>query len=313
MSTLKMVDDLVTAIDNGKKFFTLLGSSLGESFRLAKITDRALSYELMQSPKFILPTLGQFYRPIEELVELSTGKFYMYGEAYEIDMLCYPPFPKFVLLFKGYDEQLRIVTKTMNDVSFSDFIILCKMITPNAIAMKPFYFNERAMDVDGRVKVPIGWATMGLTINVKYIPPDDRVPGPFRGYGVVFDAIEEYTWELDKLQNFVSSMWVEIRALLQFLVVLNVRRGVERSERTTPVRTVARTGRRLGFSYHVLNIDPNYAAPGNAGLGGTHASPRFHLRRAHLRHFQDGRMTFVKQAYVGDPILGKVGKDYRIK
>lgn len=44
---------------------------------------------------------------------------------------------------------------------------------------------------------------------------------------------------------------------------------------------------------------------------GTHASPRFHVRRGHIRRLATGALTWIKQATVGDISNGQVTKDYR--
>jgi hypothetical protein len=46
---------------------------------------------------------------------------------------------------------------------------------------------------------------------------------------------------------------------------------------------------------------------------GSHTSPRFHVRRGHVRRLPDGRTTWVKQCTVGDARIGKIDKDYRIR
>lgn len=63
-----------------------------------------------------------------------------------------------------------------------------------------------------------------------------------------------------------------------------------------------------GFTYHVLELPSGCVAP--ASQGGTHASPRFHIRRAHIRKLPSGALTFVRQCFVGDKSRGVVSKDY---
>lgn len=47
--------------------------------------------------------------------------------------------------------------------------------------------------------------------------------------------------------------------------------------------------------------------------GGTHASPRLHDRRGHLRRLKNGKNVWVKACKVGDAIKGAVWHDYEIK
>lgn len=63
-------------------------------------------------------------------------------------------------------------------------------------------------------------------------------------------------------------------------------------------------------TYHVLEIPHS---PGPVTGEGTHASPRFHFRRAHLRHYSSGKVSFVRHTFVGDPAEGVVHKDYEVK
>lgn len=67
-----------------------------------------------------------------------------------------------------------------------------------------------------------------------------------------------------------------------------------------------------GWTYHVAGIDPSAVAAAVAKLGGTHASPRWHIRRGHWRQLANGRRVFVRECQVGDAACGGVIKDYRI-
>lgn len=46
--------------------------------------------------------------------------------------------------------------------------------------------------------------------------------------------------------------------------------------------------------------------------GGTHASPRLHDRRGHLRRLRSGKNVWVRPCKVGDASLGAVFKDYEV-
>jgi hypothetical protein len=48
-------------------------------------------------------------------------------------------------------------------------------------------------------------------------------------------------------------------------------------------------------------------------LGGTHASPRQHDRRGHMRRLPGGRQVWVKPCRVGDAALGTVFHDYEVR
>lgn len=58
----------------------------------------------------------------------------------------------------------------------------------------------------------------------------------------------------------------------------------------------------------VVTATPPKAEP----KGGTHASPRLHDRRGHLRRLRSGKNVWVKPHKVGDATIGTIFHDYRI-
>jgi hypothetical protein len=62
----------------------------------------------------------------------------------------------------------------------------------------------------------------------------------------------------------------------------------------------------------MVSIDPEQVKPKSPGLGGTHASPRWHIRRGHWRNLVDGRRIFIREFEVGDMARGGVVKDYEV-
>lgn len=65
------------------------------------------------------------------------------------------------------------------------------------------------------------------------------------------------------------------------------------------------------FEYKTLLLDPSEASSPTATLGGTHASPRVHLRRGHIRRLPN-RNIWVNAAVVGNRQSGMVLKDYAV-
>jgi hypothetical protein len=70
----------------------------------------------------------------------------------------------------------------------------------------------------------------------------------------------------------------------------------------------AKRGKAPLFSYWTLQL--NGRSEKGPYLGGTHASPRVHLRRGHARQFAPGRYTWVQPHAVGNVKAGIVHKDY---
>jgi hypothetical protein len=67
-----------------------------------------------------------------------------------------------------------------------------------------------------------------------------------------------------------------------------------------------------GWSYRVATIDVSNIRSFIEPAGGTHASPRWHVRRGHWRTLSNGQRVFVRECEVGDQARGGVVKDYRI-
>jgi hypothetical protein len=68
-------------------------------------------------------------------------------------------------------------------------------------------------------------------------------------------------------------------------------------------------GKQPLFSFWTLHL-PAPAANDGPLLGGTHASPRLHLRRGHIRQYAPGKYTWVEACVVGSKQAGIVSKDY---
>ena len=68
-----------------------------------------------------------------------------------------------------------------------------------------------------------------------------------------------------------------------------------------------------GWSYRVATIDIANIGRLAEPAGGTHASPRWHIRRGHWRTLSNGQRVFVRECAVGDQARGGVIKDYRIE
>ena len=67
-----------------------------------------------------------------------------------------------------------------------------------------------------------------------------------------------------------------------------------------------------GWSYRVATIDLVKVRTVSKSAHGTHAAPRWHVRRGHWRNLHDGRRVFVRECEVGDQTRGGVIKDYQV-
>jgi hypothetical protein len=76
-------------------------------------------------------------------------------------------------------------------------------------------------------------------------------------------------------------------------------------------RKLARAGV-SGWTWTMVSVDPSQVKAKSPPLGGTHATPRWHIRRGHWRNLADGRRVFVRECEVGDKSRGGVVKDYEV-
>lgn len=69
-------------------------------------------------------------------------------------------------------------------------------------------------------------------------------------------------------------------------------------------------GKTPTYDWRTVVIEP--LQPRQEGKGGTHASPRQHDRRGHIRRLRSGKNVWVKPHKVGDASKGVVFHDYKI-
>lgn len=96
-----------------------------------------------------------------------------------------------------------------------------------------------------------------------------------------------------------------------FLMALNCTNTIREEHPAPKFMNSQRTkkGKQPLFSYWTLRL-PGNSASGNAG--GTHASPRVHLRRGHVRQYAPEKYTWVEACVVGKKEAGMVDKDYAV-
>jgi hypothetical protein len=124
--------------------------------------------------------------------------------------------------------------------------------------------------------------------------------------GVKFDSVE------NQYGAAVSDLGREAIAICEMCNVLQCTNIV--TETLSPPTALsskrASKGRVPFFEYRILKIEER--TTGNAELGGSHASPRLHYRRGHIRRLPDSRKTWVRPAMVGDKSRGLIMKDYDV-
>jgi hypothetical protein len=147
------------------------------------------------------------------------------------------------------------------------------------------------------VWIPFGIVSIPKTNFMRY-DADGEVSFSFKRVDVTEN---EYKKDMDALSNMAAG------TLLNFLNALacsNVH-----TEKLPP-RKPSKTLGALPFDeYHVLTID-RPAGTGNGHAGGSHRSPREHLRRGHIRRLPTGSKIWVNAAVINAGAGGKIRKQY---
>lgn len=118
-----------------------------------------------------------------------------------------------------------------------------------------------------------------------------------------------YTWE-EKAYDISD----ETQAAVEFMMTVNCE-NVKRERIEAPAKLNkkrAASGKAPFSSYWVLDVFKESYESGPAS-GGSHASPRRHFRRGHIRRLASGKSTFVRHTMVGAGDAGAIQKTYKIK
>lgn len=124
------------------------------------------------------------------------------------------------------------------------------------------------------------------------------------GYCLTNERANELSLEL------ASSCILAIRAFCSLLNCQNVGRQEHKPDAALQ-KARAKRGKQPLFSYWTLELNGRDGGAAQS-FGGTHASPRVHLRRGHPRQYAPGKWTWVQPHAVGNRELGMVHKDYVI-
>lgn len=117
-------------------------------------------------------------------------------------------------------------------------------------------------------------------------------------------------------QNLIEELVDELRAVAHFAMLCGCDNVKAKKIHTADAKLVKKAAKHGGIphnDYWVLDVYMNdeHESSGS-GEGGSHSSPRFHVRRGHIRRYQTGKTTWVRQCVVGTPELGVINKDYRV-
>lgn len=112
-----------------------------------------------------------------------------------------------------------------------------------------------------------------------------------------------------------KAVMMECISLLQFCAAVgcsNVRHDSVPAPKFINAKRVAR-GEVPLYEYHVLTVDTRARNDRGDPQGGTHSSPRQHLRRGHVRRYQSGLTIWINSMTVGRVENGSIEKDYTVR
>jgi hypothetical protein len=106
-----------------------------------------------------------------------------------------------------------------------------------------------------------------------------------------------------------------VQVVLDFLLTLsckNVTTATIEEPKHLNKKRMAK-GRVPFFSHHVIVVDNNSTQYERGSTGGSHASPRFHIRRGHIRRHPTAGNLWIQPMKVGDLSKGMITKEYKVK
>jgi hypothetical protein len=159
------------------------------------------------------------------------------------------------------------------------------------------------------------WYFCGFTTAFRYAPRGtevrtDWIGDPLHGYDEEARAELVSKYGPDFAHQFVANHVCFFTSVLAALSSKGPEiRTLPAPEKLNKQR--AKKGRPPIFEYRIVEI-PAWAKAKAEGLGGTHASPRLHWRRGHVRHFRTGCTTLIRPCLVGVAENGFIHKDYAV-
>lgn len=123
---------------------------------------------------------------------------------------------------------------------------------------------------------------------------------------------QQQIYTVDYIKNAYKEIKCDVNAVVQCMHSLRAGASLKEQRHQSASRRKKMERKGVGgFTYHILEV-PNGGSK-SSRQGGTHASPRLHVRRAHIRKLPTGALTFVRQCFVGDKSRGIVVKDYQVR
>ena len=139
-----------------------------------------------------------------------------------------------------------------------------------------------------------------------------KIPGGRELY-ISFDPCMPVSQE--QAQGMAEEQITDCFAVIEALIVLgtdnsilhHIKQDIKKQKRRE------KKGKKPFFDFWVLDVPFSSHQAQRDGPRGTHVSPRFHLRRGHLRRLRSGKVTWVRPTTVGSKDNGIIHKKYQVK
>lgn len=143
------------------------------------------------------------------------------------------------------------------------------------------------------------------------------LPYPITPIPALHEPYQEVTNRMSIEEKFMTSIIdlggevSAVMSLLEALSCINVgTQTLDPPERLNKKRI--KNGHEPFVSYKVLTITGSDSGKTSKNLGGSHASPKMHLRRGHIRRLDENRRIWVNACIVGKAENGIAVKDYAL-
>ncbi len=159
----------------------------------------------------------------------------------------------------------------------------------------------------------ITWSQRSLELDIKGYAVKlefEHLSRHLHSSGVNWDDITEE-------EHLVCTWWIQrilyVVAIMEVISCTNV--SIVHREAPAFINNKRKAKNKPPFySYKTLHFNPvDSGEKIITSRGGTHASPRVHLRRGHIRRLSNNRRVWVQQCVVGSKQLGSVEKDYCVE
>lgn len=296
---------------------------------------------LDKSVKFILPDNGKLVGGSAGITETKLGLMKL---PFPIVALEYDaPDLNDNLLEGNYPSMKRIALAFDMDIPQNTWVIerlrhclpgldayLGKNIS-GSIAITSIYHIDKnnSRDPSGQVEWGLGMGFVAIDPNESMVTPREIGMDSMLGEGPesidkrgalvdampVFGAFMSHEDVLAAPDALLYDVNDELLTTVDFCAIMNCQNvayeSIPASEKLNKKR--AASGKPPLYEYKILTLDPTDGHQHTQGSGqGTHASPRIHLRRGHIRRLQSGKVTWVNAAVVGNKHQGVIDKDYRV-